>query len=456
MKKTIFPIFLLGSVLCFAQEKYQVVYDYQTDRVNYLKIDKNNFVTDTLSKPKFKKNIPVEVKVLNVNPFAVDIVSKITEEDIHQQVDNSFNFTSLLGGITKFSGDKVPINIENLPVDETTFSRGDSKNSARGSAESYNKLSSNIDAIKSNLIANLTNPNLNKEQILANLKKISIEIVDGDFTTDPNGNYYLFLAELQNISDYVTLLSNDFATKTPTNTNEILSRGNDYKSFTSTAQNLSTSFSDTTSDINQIKELYSKLESSSFEKVYDYNIHSDKANIDLKFLESDFVKELEKGTEKTTVKERNIKLFSRGGFKINTSVALTLNNFSDKSKDFYIGDDGIIGADVNNNFVPNLSTMINFYPILGESVNVGGSFGISVPISDEIKGINFLIGPSLFFGSKSRMSLSGGIAYGPVQKLTNGLTEGQETTVSDLSNYVKNVYEIGYYFGVSFSLANIK
>ncbi|HLW50111.1 MAG TPA: hypothetical protein VKZ78_04000, partial [Sphingobacteriaceae bacterium] len=105
---------------------------------------------------------------------------------------------------------------------------------------------------------------------------------------------------------------------------------------------------------------------------------------------------------------------------------------------------------------PNLSTMINFYPMMSESFNVGGSFGLAIPISDKVGGINFLLGPSIFMGNKNRLSLSGGVAYGPVNRLTNGIKPGDTTELRSLENFTKTVYDFGYFFGVSFSLFDIK
>lgn len=463
--------FVSLSILFFnfykSQEKYQVIYDYQTDIIQYYQLNKENKVVDTLSKAKFKKNLPIEIKIKNVNPFALNVSSVIKEEEIHQQNDNSFNFTSLLGGISNFSkNNKIPLNIENLPINEKTFSRGSSRGNARGSAESLNKLNAGIEAIRSTIISNLLNPNLNKEEILSNIRKVSLEIIDGKFSSDPDQNYYLFLADLKKIvnddtqvvADYISLLSKDYTNELPNNlsSNEILSRGEQFSQFTQIASNLSQYSNNANKEIDEIKELYSKLESSNFEKVYDYTIQSDKANIDLKFMPSDFSSQYTNTSEKNIVKERQIKLYSKGGFKISTSVALTLNNFGDKSKEYYIGEGNIIGADKNSSYIPNLSTMINFYPVIGNNFNIGGSFGVSIPISDNIKGVNFLLGPSLFFGDKNRISLTGGVAYGPVQKLTNGLFEGQVTNYNSIDNYTKNVYDVGYFMGISFSLANIK
>ncbi|MCB0439613.1 MAG: hypothetical protein KDD20_12810, partial [Mangrovimonas sp.] len=64
--------------------------------------------------------------------------------------------------------------------------------------------------------------------------------------------------------------------------------------------------------------------------------------------------------------------------------------------------------------------------------------------------------PSFFIGSKNRLAFSGGVAYGPVNKLTNGLEVGEQTEIFDIDNYTKSVYDFGYYFGISFSLFDIK
>ena len=85
--------------------------------------------------------------------------------------------------------------------------------------------------------------------------------------------------------------------------------------------------------------------------------------------------------------------------------------------------------------------MINFYPVIAENFNLGGSFGISIPIADGINGINYLFGPSIILGNQSRLALSGGIAYGPVKKLINGLEVGDTTNHNDVYIFKKNVYD---------------
>lgn len=198
------------------------------------------------------------------------------------------------------------------------------------------------------------------------------------------------------------------------------------------------------------------MEAASFEQTYDYEIAADKVNLELKFEQSDFANKLDEEVNITTLKTRHIKLYSKGGFKINTSVALTLNNFQSKSYDYFIDENGVIGAEKNNYFIPNLSTLINFYPVISKNFNVGGCFGVSIPIAEGINGINYLFGPSLILGNKSRLALSAGAAFGPVKKLTGGLKVENTTTLNDVNNFTKNVYDFGFYFGVSFNIFNLK
>lgn len=466
MKKLLISLFCCTALTAFAQEKYRVTYDYSSEEIGYYHLNKYNKVDDTLAKPRFKRNSLVEVKLTNVNPFAVDIVTDVKEEEIHH-ASGGFNFGSLLGGISSFSGGNLPMNVDNLP-DQSLFSQGFA---SRGEGLSnkfseLNSLSANVDAIKSTLLSNLLNPNMDKEAILKNVKEAASQVSDARLS-DPNANFYMFLASLDQIvqedsqdiaSDINALtkdLDNQAVTKTEMSRGELHAQNTAYSDLKNLLKSINESSYQTSQDINKIRELYTTLEASSFEQTYDYMIEADKVNIELKFIQSQFADDNDLDNEQNTLKERNLKLFSTGGFKINTSVALTLNNFGDNSKDFYIDEEGYIGEDINDNFVPNLSTMINFYPVLGENFNVGGSFGLSIPITSDLKGINFLLGPSFFFGSSNRLALSGGVAYGPVNKLTNGLEVGEQTEIFDIDNYTKTVYDFGYYFGISFSLFDI-
>ncbi len=469
MKKTLFLCFTFLTTAAIAQEKYKVVMDYSTGVISYYHVDKNNKVDDTLGKPKFKRHSLIEVHLKNVNPFAVNVETNVTEETIHQNNDG-FNFTGLLGGLSSFSGDKLKLNVQNLPIDEKVFgARGASRGPSINNKFTYlNEVTTNVDALKNSFLSNLVNPNLGKDKILQNLKDLAKVQVDSRLS-NPEDNFYLYLSNLekivqtdkQNIMTDISVLSSELEQVSESKTasrGELIAQNTAFKDLQNLINSLNESTAQTSENLNKIKALYSLLEASSFEQTFDYQLESDKANLNLKFVPSTFSEEVDGKltTSSATAKTRTIQMVSKGGFKVNSSIALTLNTFGDKSKDYFIDENGIINADVNDSFVPNLSTMINFYPVIGENFNVGGSFGLSIPITDNVKGMNFLLGPSLFFGSKSRVSLSGGIVYGAVNKLTNGLKEGDYTELRELENYNKKVYELGYYFGISFSLFDIK
>ena len=113
MKFKITILALCLSMLSYAQERYRVLYDYETEKVAYLKLDKNNKVQDTLERPKIKRNSLVELQLTNVNPFAVDVVTDVKEEALHQS-GNGFNFSSLLGGINSFSSSDLNLNVDSI------------------------------------------------------------------------------------------------------------------------------------------------------------------------------------------------------------------------------------------------------------------------------------------------------------------------------------------------------
>lgn len=464
MKNWIFATALFFSISSFSQEKYRVVYDYQTGNLSYYKLDKNNKIADTLAKPKFKKHGLVQVQVKNVNPFAIEVKAEVKEEYIHQS-GQGFNIGGLLGGIGSFAGQELKINTKGIQEDAKVYgelfkSRG---NNVSNKFKDLNEVATNVSAMQTTLLSNLSNPNLTKEEIKKNLLELS-KLQEDARLSDPEKNFYKFLTDLElivqsdkaSIEDDLASLANAIESKENQPT---LSRGEFAQNQTAmrnlqqVSSSLQSTTNQTTSNISQLKTLFSQLEASSFEQTFDYQMETDKAQLELKFSPSTLASK--NNANKPTV-TRQIPMVSAGGFKINTSVALTLNSFGDKNQSFFIDENGIIGSDIENNMVPNLATMINFYPLIGESINFGGTFGVSVPLSDTMRGVNFLVGPALILGSKSRVSISGGLAYGPVSRLTNGLQVGQETSLTSLNNFTKNVYEVGYFFGISFSLFDLK
>lgn len=457
MKIKLLGTLLIISLNSTAQSKYKVVYDYQNDVTSYYRMSNNNMVLDTIERPKFKKNSLVEIHLKNVNPFAVQVSADIKENMIHK-AGGGFNFGSLLSGFGGMAGGQLKLNPQNLPEDEKVFSRGKSRGAS--DLQGLNDIITNVNALKSSLRADMANPNMNKEKIMENLKSLAAKIDDSRLG-DPNDNFYLFLTTLDRIVlEYKLKIDSEIKkmySEVDSVANVSVSRGETasaYQSLQQTKNGLEESTGKAAADIDDIENLYKSLEASAFGVTYDYQMTADNLDMQLKFKPAEFSAD-GSASPSTNVKTRNIKIYSTGGFNINTSVALVMTNFGSKSNDYYISEDGMIQAEKNDYFVPSLGAMVNFYPMITESFNIGGSFGLGIPIMDEIKGMNFLIGPAIFLGSSNRVSLTGGIAFGPVTKLTNGLKVGETTNVTSLDNYKKTVYDFGYFFGMSFSIFNL-
>lgn len=428
------------GITAVAQKKYKAQYDYQTDQLLYFELDSSNKIIDTLSGASLKRGSILMIEVNNVNPFALNIETTVDEESLHE-TSGGFNFAGLLGNIQNISGGSLAPNVPELPVGDLAGLRGNGTRGEGDMMDDLEKLAVNLRALKKSLLSDMRNPNLTKEQIIRNVKDLAAQY-DDPRLPDPEDNLYLFMETLESL----IRTDSEKINASVHSSSAGLSRG-------ATVTRALRSFTEyNTSEADDVIDLYASVEAATFKQVYDYRVTADKAIVHMSFIP---VTDVPSSTDNTPIKVRDIPVKAKGGFKINTGVALTLNNFKDSSKDYFIDQNGLIGSTANDNFVPNLSTMINFYPIMGENFNIGGSFGLSIPIADDLRGVNFLIGPSVFFGNKNRFSFSGGVAFGPVQELTNGLQEGDVALSNDLDGFIKNQYDVGFYMGISFSLFDL-
>src|SRR5690606_38354930 len=329
--------FLALCVFSFlnAQESYKVVYDYQTDEVSYFQLGEDGEPAQEIQSPKFKRNASVELELKNVNPFAVEAKVDFKGENTGES-GTGFSFGSILSGFGGFKDFGIQLN------------PGTAKSRGSGTVWSdADDLSIRLDATLENLKSDLTNPNLSKEQILSNLKNGLSEIKDPRLN-NPNIDFYLFLSNLKAVvqSNKSEMLSTLEAAMNISGGEAPVSRG-----AASTAilqqneiENLAAGLN---IKIQSISDLYAMLEKAEFNKVYHCDLAYDKTRVELKFTAA------ENSTESKQLREREFKMTTKGGWKIDTGVALPLTNFSSSSNDFYIDGEGIIQADKNNNFVPN-------------------------------------------------------------------------------------------------------
>ena len=151
------------------------------------------------------------------------------------------------------------------------------------------------------------------------------------------------------------------------------------------------------------------------------------------------------------VKEKNINIVVRGGVKVNTSVGMAFPGY--KTTDEYINRNDTIRVQPGSKYAPNIGAFVNFYPYTDRTLQLGGTFGVGVPLQAEQRDMNMFMGLSALLGCDSRVALHGGFSLGQVKKLDGGYNVGDSYVSSDLLVPTRNVWEWGSFGGISFNIS---
>lgn len=153
------------------------------------------------------------------------------------------------------------------------------------------------------------------------------------------------------------------------------------------------------------------------------------------------------------VKNKKLKVTVKGDLKINSSLGLAFpyyaNNFG------YINVGGEILEQPGNNFAPNISAFMNFYPYNGKLGQLGGTFGLGLPIAGDDRNLSVFLGGASLFGSKNRIVLNAGASLGQVTQLDMGLQNGEMLDNEFMDVPTRQVWQWGAFLGISFSVADV-
>jgi hypothetical protein len=153
------------------------------------------------------------------------------------------------------------------------------------------------------------------------------------------------------------------------------------------------------------------------------------------------------------VKNKKLKVTVKGDLKINSSLGLAFpyyaNNFG------YINVGGEIVEQPGNNFAPNISAFMNFYPYNGKLGQLGGTFGLGLPIAGDDRNLSVFLGGASLFGSKNRIVLNAGASLGQVTQLDMGLQNGEMLDNEFMDVPTRQVWQWGAFLGISFSVADV-
>ena len=121
---------------------------------------------------------------------------------------------------------------------------------------------------------------------------------------------------------------------------------------------------------------------------------------------------------------------------------------------YSVRDNKIVAQELDK-FIPIVTSFAHFYKQSPGNVNIGGSFGVGLPIlgGSDIQAASFFLGPTIILGEASSFLLTVGVMGAKANRLANGLSIGDEfdnfTTVPTISRY-----ETGFFIGLSFSILN--
>ncbi|MDX1940594.1 MAG: hypothetical protein SFU99_08580 [Saprospiraceae bacterium] len=142
-----------------------------------------------------------------------------------------------------------------------------------------------------------------------------------------------------------------------------------------------------------------------------------------------------------------------GGFKVNASIGVAFGQFFEQPQSYFVRND-IIRSEDKDSFFPVISSFFHFYGQSKGNISFGGAFGIGLPVTGDNAGqsASFFLGPSLIIGRGERLVLNTGLMGARVERLAQGYKVG-DTFISD-ANVVptKDVYEMGFFTGLSFNL----
>lgn len=450
-------------------QKLLIEYDYLKDNINYYKIDKSGEKTP-LPSATVPRNHQVKVTVTNFNPYLYTAKVNFKSTEIAEETNIGFmNLISPLGlsglgsnFLTSFTTD--PSARGGLLSDPKAY------NSYTAVQKSYNELAkveTDINTLKyvtERLHKLKYNPYLPGDSIKAFsqrmvqglLNKENVQTQDFlDLGTQINQSISANYSDLKSSVQSFNSAYDRYATTRGKN------GGFEGEGLNTQATGLFQSATQFNSsfDYSQLIDYLDALEltyQSIINTSYTYNIsemaEGDKLEMDITIYK---LPEVGNATAlPVEVKSKSIDVTVKGDLKITSSVGLSFPFYANNMR--YINKDSVITEVEGENYTPNISAFINFYPYSGRVAQLGGTFGVGVPISSSARNFNFLFGGSAILGTNNKVVLHAGATLGQVKKLDNGLVNGDMMPNAFDEVPTINSYNWGGFIGISFSIANLK
>ncbi len=476
-------IYLMVCLLFLVVENAQaqslrIVYDFIQDDIRYYRTKPGNATGKEIGSPIVGRNKVITVEVVNFNKFVYAANATYTSKIVESQSDIGFMdiITPLinpLGSSSFFTalGGTLPEEIGRGGVLST---RGASS-AYEDILDSYKQLTSLEASMKSveYAITKLNklkyNPYLPTDTIVNMSTHIVSQIFNkpvvnpSDFSAvivSFNADYGRSVTNLKT-STYAFLREyNDYATR---NTEDFVGRGLDQLviNFNSEVERISKTFNPEyiTQQIDFLETVYTSIISTRFVFNSSHAAKDDEIDLVLSFYKipqnedniPTEIPDLNNLDALPKIKDKKVNIIVRGDMKVTTSVGLAFPRF--ETSDEFINKDSFIVSQNGGKYSPNIAAYVNFYPYTGRTVNLGGTFGVGVPLQDENRNVNMYMGLTALFGSDSRVSLHGGLSLGQVKQLGEGYKVGDKLLSPNQEVPIRTIWEWGSFVGVSFNIS---
>lgn len=470
------------SLLFFASaanaQSLKIVYDFNKDELRYYKMGLGDKVDKEISQAIVGRNKNVQIEVINFNKFVYS--ANCVYEDSKVEETSSTGFFNVIKPLVfPTSTGSFFSSLGGTPPETGRGGLLSSKSAATAYVDlqaAYTTLAklesnvSNIDYVIKKLNELKYNPYLPTDTIV----RMSEHLVEN-----------LFAKRTVSTGDFVDLVVlynenyNNATSQLKRSTSQFLNAYGDYASsrggesfegqgLDAYAKNLQTqlnafteelSSQDLTEKLNTLENLYTSIKVTTFTFNSSHMAKDDQIKISLAFFENAKDNEETQTTDLDEIealkkiKDKVIHVTVKGDMKINSSIGLGFPYFSDNEN--FINKDSFIVSQSGNNYSPNLAAYINFYPYSGRIMNIGGTFGVGVPLTSENRTLNMFMGMSALFGSDNRVALHAGATLGQVKTLDQGFIVGDQLLSNTQEVPTINSWQWGGFAGISFSLAEL-
>lgn len=454
-----------------AAQRLLIHYDYLKDNLSFLETNADGTVKET-SQAVVKRNHQVKIEVTNLNPFIYTAIADFSNTKFNERPNLGFlslvsplsmtsvgtSFLSQINGSDMIS--RSTQGVMAIPEARIAYRSIENTYNALYKAE---ELMKNIDFVTAKVYQLKTNPYLPGDSIrlysqeLIDQLFIKSHVETKDFLNMANrlhttvqGDLSIFKANVQSFLN----IYYGYSSTVPDPNFEGKGLDAQVKNWQADADSfvLHFNYEQMQKKLEVLEQLYLSIMNTPFTYNASEVASGDELTITVTFYK--LGEEALFGVEDLEVLfTKEIKIVVKGDIKVSSSAGVAFPYYRNNLE--FINKDSLVSSIEGNNFTPNLSAYLSFYPYSGRGIQFGGTFGVGIPMSTDSKNFNFLFGFSTILGYDNRIVISMGPTLGQVNRLDRGYTLGDN--LGDLISPAptRTSYEFGGFIGISFSLSQI-